>query len=247
MLEVSAFLLFFSFAAARTHNPHCSMGFCPKFTSLFSVEAPCNKFLETIYTNDEYPMAYHIGEFERLLKWEEDAIVGIDVEYTSPEDGDKHRAAVVLLCIGKKVLLYHISEAEKRCFKFDNFLKNSRYTFAGFSIGRDIEMLEKSGLFVHNFVDIQGKWRVPEAWKELDSLADVAELIIDEDYGTMKDGFSFDDHCQWAFYPLSLKHINYAAIDAFASYDIWRRMTVFKSGFKRLKEDRENKFCRRFF
>ena len=56
-------------------------------------------------------------------------------------------------------------------------------------------MLEKSGLFVLNFMDIQGKWRVPEAWKELDSLADVAELITDEDYGTMKDGFSFHDHC----------------------------------------------------
>ena len=63
----------------------------------------------------------------------------------------------------------------------------------------------------------------------------------------MKDGFSFDDHCQWAFYPLSRKHIDYAAIDAFASYDIWRRMVVFKRGFKRLKEDRENKLCRRCF
>ena len=108
-------------------------------------------------------------------------------------------------------------------------------------------MLEKSGLYVSKLVDIQGKWRVLEASKPLDSLVDVTELIIDEDYGKMKDGFSFIDHCQWAWYPLSRKHIDYATIDAFVAYDIWRRMTVFKRGFQHVKEDRENKLCRRYF
>ena len=183
----------------------------------------------------------------KLEEGEEDMIVGIDVEYTSPEDGDNQRAALVQLCIGKKVLLYHISEADRRCFKFDDFLMNSWYTFAGFSIKRDIELVEKSGLYVSNFVDIQEKWRVPKPYKPMDSLADVAELIIDEDYGNMKVGFSFTDHCQWAWYPLSRKHIKYAAIDAFAAYDIWRRMTVFKRGYQRAKMDRENKFSRGLF
>ena len=73
------------------------MAFCPKFSETYKVEAPCKKSLEVIYTNDERVMAYHIRQWEDLLKWEEeeDAIVGIDVEYTSPRDGDKQRAALV--------------------------------------------------------------------------------------------------------------------------------------------------------
>ena len=106
--------------------------------------------------------------------------------------------------------------ASARCTVFDNFLADPRYTFAGFSINGDKTRLECVKLEVANFVDIQKEWRVPEATKELDSLGDIPGMLIDDYYNNMKKKITDEEHMHWADLPLSMRHIEYAAKDAYA-------------------------------
>ncbi|XP_073353748.1 uncharacterized protein [Aegilops tauschii subsp. strangulata] len=112
------------------------------------------------------------------------------------------------------------------CTVFDNFVADPRYTFAGFSINGDQTRLERINLEVANFVDIQKEWRVPEATMELDSLGDVSDMLIDDYYNNMKKKITDDEHRRWATLPLSMRHIEYAAKDAYATYEIWNRITL---------------------
>ncbi|XP_073355015.1 uncharacterized protein [Aegilops tauschii subsp. strangulata] len=92
------------------------------------------------------------------------------------------------------------------------------YTFAGFSINGDKTRQERVNLEVANFVDIQKEWRLPEATKELDSLGDVSGMLIDDYYNNMKKKITDDEHKRWATLPLSMRHVEYAAKDAYVAY-----------------------------
>ncbi|KAI4975960.1 hypothetical protein ZWY2020_049567 [Hordeum vulgare] len=77
-----------------------------------------------------------------------DRIIGVDVEYTR-EDEPNQRAAVLQLCLEEMVLVFHITAATKMPDWLDGFLKEKMYTFVGFHITRDQEMLKKSGLEIN--------------------------------------------------------------------------------------------------
>ncbi|KAE8784508.1 hypothetical protein D1007_41951 [Hordeum vulgare] len=105
------------------------------------------------------------------------------------------KPALVQLSVGKTqpVLLFQLSIAE-RCTVFDNFLADTRYTFDGFSIGGDKIRLKHVNLEVANFVDIQKEWTVSEDTKELDSLADVAGMLVDDYNNDMKNKITNEEH-----------------------------------------------------
>ncbi|XBI15710.1 hypothetical protein VPH35_058080 [Triticum aestivum] len=89
--------------------------------------------------------------------------IGVDVEYTR-EDEPPQRAAVLQLCVEELCLVYHITAAIKWPKRLRLFLKENRfYTFAGFSIEGDKEMLRSSSLEINpdKYIEIQCKWRVP--------------------------------------------------------------------------------------
>ncbi|XP_073362389.1 uncharacterized protein [Aegilops tauschii subsp. strangulata] len=96
-----------------------------------------------------------IEQYDRHLQFEYHKIIGVDVEYTNDHRKDQ-KPALVQLSVGKDhpVLLFQLRAADKNCTKFDNFLADPRYTFAGFSIDGDIEMLGRVGLEITHFVDI---------------------------------------------------------------------------------------------
>ena len=93
-----------------------------------------------------------------------------------------------------------------------------------------------------NYIDIQVEWRDPYNKKKYDSLADVASRVIDNHYMDMKNKINRqEDHTLWGFCPLPDKLIKYAAIDAFASYDSWKRIDDIVMGLQRAKEEKEKK------
>ena len=98
--------------------------------------------------------------------------------------------------------------------------------------------LERVGLVVRNFVDIQSLWRVPDPVmiKLKYGLADYAGSIIHHSYNKMKDAITEDDHHIWAEAPLPLKNIYYASRDAFTIYDVYRRLVNFQKGFESLRQ-----------
>ncbi|XP_073367949.1 uncharacterized protein [Aegilops tauschii subsp. strangulata] len=152
------------------------MGFTREF---MEVQAHGNTKLHVIHTNDLHKAATTIEQYERHLQFERHKIVGVDVKYTN-DHGEDQKPALVRLSVGKDhpVLLLQLSAADKNCTRFDNFLADPRYTFVGFSIDGDIEMLGRVGLEIAHFVDIQKEWRVPTATKPLDSLGDVSGILV---------------------------------------------------------------------
>ena len=102
------------------------------------------------------------------------------------------------------------------------------YTFASFSIEGDKQKLEESGLEINpdKYIDIQWKWRVPfMGRKRFHSLADVAGSVIDPFYKNIKKKIDREeDHKLWGIRPPPDYLIEYAAIDAYATYESWKRI-----------------------
>ena len=55
----------------------------------------------------------------------------------------------------------------------------------------------------------------------------------------MKKKITDDKHQRWATLPLSRRHIEYAAKDAYAAYEIWNRITLTQDGLRREKLEKE--------
>ncbi|XP_020168894.1 uncharacterized protein [Aegilops tauschii subsp. strangulata] len=191
------------------------------FEKDYAARADGNTKFFVKYTNKASCVEYCIGRFKYWLRNDDQKIVALDVEYTWPR-GPAQMAAVVQLCVGIYVLVYHISVADEHCGLLAAFLLDKEYTFVGVDINNDEKKLKLVGLVVQNFVDIQNMWRV----------ADYAGSIIHHSYNKMKDAITEDDHHIWAEAPLPLKNIYYASMDAYATYDVYRRLVNFQKGFE---------------
>ena len=98
------------------------------------------------------------------------------------------------------------------------------YTFVGFSIGGDKEKLKLSGLEINpdKYVDMQRKWRVPNNGKKWQSLAEFAASLIHPSYKEMKQKINKElDHKLWGDSPLPNNLIEYAAKDAYVTYELF--------------------------
>ncbi|XBJ13079.1 hypothetical protein VPH35_017492 [Triticum aestivum] len=120
--------------------------------------------------------------------------------------------------------------------RLKSFLQEKKlFTFAGFSIHNDKEMLKMSGLEINpeKYIDIQKNYRVPYGCrkKSYDSLADVAASVIHPFYQNMKKKINrTEDHKLWGISPLPDYLIEYAAKDAYATYKAWKIIDNIKSG-----------------
>ncbi|XBJ19641.1 hypothetical protein VPH35_010592 [Triticum aestivum] len=113
------------------------------------------------------------------------------------------------------------------------------YTFVGFSIGGDKEKLKLSGLEINpdKFVDMQRKWRVPNNGKKWQSLAEFAASLIHPSYKEMKQKINKKlDHKLWGYSPLLNNLIEYAAKDAYVTYEAWKKIKTIKEGLKQWQE-----------
>ncbi|KAI4982357.1 hypothetical protein ZWY2020_022849 [Hordeum vulgare] len=181
-----------------------------------------------------------VGEMIKMMRLKLarmiDRIIGVDVEYTR-EDEPNQRATVLQLCLEEMVLVFHITMATKMPDGLDGFLKEKMYTFVGFDITRDQEMLKKSGLEINpgKFIDMQKKWRHPYTHKPYDSLADVAGILVHPFYKHMKQKIKRkEDHKLWGIAPLPDYLIQYEAIDAYATYKAWTIINLVMKGFYRI-------------
>ncbi|XP_073367710.1 uncharacterized protein [Aegilops tauschii subsp. strangulata] len=98
-----------------------------------------------------------------------------------------------------------------------------------------VDKLKLSGLEINpnKHIDIQCNWRVPYNGKPYDSLADVAASVIHPFYKKMKKKIDREaDHKLWGDSPLPNYLIEYAAIDAYATYKLWKIINNIKRGLE---------------
>ena len=218
------------------------------FSEEYNIPCHGSTVMKVLYTNMASSVESWLVKAEGVLDASARKIVGLDVEYDKSRDSyfRKKKAAVIQLCYGENVLVYHIYHADEKCPKLRDFLWGWRYIFAGFCIAEDKNVLGRADLPVHNLKDIQQIWRDPEkSWKRTQGLKDVAAAIIDPYYEQMKDGFGNTEHSMWANAPpLPDKHLEYAARDAYATYEVYRRLDVYERGFFSLYKHSEKKRSR---
>ena len=78
-------------------------------------------------------------------------------------------------------------------------------------------------------VDIQDVFKFPGTKKA--GMAHIAAVLIDPFYSDMKK-LTDNDHGLWHTDPLSQKHMEYAALDGYVSYELWSRLLVIREGLK---------------
>lgn len=209
------------------------------FTVKYDVPAHGDTIITAVYTNHTTSVDAWIEKVEVILAAGKLKLVGVDVEYTQKvytrNRGNIQKAAVISLSVGQECLVYHIScAADGISEKFDSFLRNWHYRFAGFDIPTDKTMLYRSAtpLFIMNHVDIHAIWRNPDkSSRRKESLMDVAALFVDKSYKDYDGGLTKKDHLQWGSSPLSKKHKNYAAKNAYAAYELFRQLDIHERGF----------------
>ncbi|XBJ24044.1 hypothetical protein VPH35_002011 [Triticum aestivum] len=166
-------------------------------------------------------------------------IVGVGVHYTNGDEPPQ-MAAVLQLCVDDLCLVYHIAAATKWPKRLNELLQHKKlFTFAGFSIESDKDKLKLSGLEINpgKFIDIQRKWRVPYTGKEYDSLTDVAASVIHPFYKGMKKNINTkEDYKLWGTSPLPDNLIEYAGVDAYATYKAWSMLDYITDGSEIAKE-----------
>lgn len=223
------------------------------FTTNYTVLAHDTITINAVYTNQSASADAWVEKAEDLLAASKLKIVGADVEFTP--SGRNQKAAVLQLCVGQDCLVYHIAcAADPISKKFDDFLRNWRYKFAGFDITRDRKMLGKYNLYINRHVDIQEIWKDPDLQKvgrdgELNGkqgLKDVAGNLIDNSYYEMKGGMTNDDHQVWHRAPLSQKHKDYAAKDAYVAYELYRQLDFYERGRYKVMSRSQRKRCRQW-
>ncbi|XBH55701.1 hypothetical protein VPH35_077731 [Triticum aestivum] len=134
----------------------------------------------------------------------------------------------------------HVPGEKREPKRLKEFLQEEKlYTFVGFSIGGDKRMLNKSGLEINPnyFIDMQRKSKVPTTNKYYDSLADIAGSVIHPFYNSMKKKMEKkEDPKLWGNNPLPVKLIEYAGIDAYATYKSWKIIDNIVTGWDISKE-----------
>ena len=60
-----------------------------------------------------------------------------------------------------------------------------------------------------------------------DGMASLATRILDESYDKMKEDFPMDRHDFWDEWPLSDINLKYAAIDAYVTYQLYKKIHFF--------------------
>ncbi|KAF7029557.1 hypothetical protein CFC21_041269 [Triticum aestivum] len=205
--------------------------------TLTRVELHGKETLEIVCTSEPDKADKMIGRFKMKSLGLYPRFIDVDVEFTR-RDEPLQMAAVMQLCIGtmlgvphrsshKMVFYYTKRKINLKPKHLKNFLKEHKlYTFVGFSIEDDKQMMKRSGLEIDpkGFIDIQRNWRVPYiSEKEYDSLADVAASVIHPFYKGMKNKIDKEKDLKlWGISPLPDYLIEYAATDAYATYKSWK-------------------------
>ena len=141
-------------------------------------------------------------------------------------------AAVCNIC---SILICFCCRSDKHCPGLMEFLR-SGVTFASVDIRNDrLKMRHSFGIEIPAgcLVDIQMIFKLQH---DRTSMARMAVALIDDSYADMKTSFPRSQHRLWEKGPLDDINIEYAAKDAYVSYELYRKIRVVNYGQRHLKE-----------
>uniref|UniRef100_A0A8I6XI71 3'-5' exonuclease domain-containing protein n=1 Tax=Hordeum vulgare subsp. vulgare TaxID=112509 RepID=A0A8I6XI71_HORVV len=203
-------------------------------TKFLKVLAHGTTKIDVVYTNESREVLFFLQQLKE--KWFDDAMehekfLELELEYTT----DQRVVAVIQLCFARHVLVFQLARSDKHCSELMDFLR-SGITFASVDIRNDkLKMRHNFGIEIPAgcLVDLQTVFRLQH---ERTSMAHMAVALIDEEYGDMKTSFPKSQHKLWEKGPLDPINIEYAAKDAYVSYELYRKIRVVNYGQRHLEE-----------
>ena len=122
----------------------------------------------------------------------------------------------------------HAFRTDKSCPALRSFLQDKGIVFCTVDKTQDFVKLDYEGITIpaENWIDLQSLVKVQGGGKK-DGMASLASCIIDESYGEMKNEFPPKRHDYWEEEPLSDLNLEYAAKDAYVSYQLYVQIWFF--------------------
>ncbi|KAF0919581.1 hypothetical protein E2562_029804 [Oryza meyeriana var. granulata] len=182
--------------------------------------------IRTTVTSSPYQAAQFINE-RASDRHEEGLIVGIDTEWRECRQPDGHRCykvAVLQLCVGRRCLVFQLYRANNKVPReLVDFLADPAVRFVGVGVDGDVKRLaEHCNLKVASTVDLGGAAAATLGRPELKTagLKSLALTVM----GARMEKPKRITISNWAAETLTKQQVNYACIDAYASYEIGRRL-----------------------
>uniref|UniRef100_A0A8I6WQE7 3'-5' exonuclease domain-containing protein n=1 Tax=Hordeum vulgare subsp. vulgare TaxID=112509 RepID=A0A8I6WQE7_HORVV len=203
-------------------------------TTFHEVVAHGTTKLRVVYTNLSTEVPFFLQRLKE--RWfnhaaDHEKFLGLDLEYTADQRG----VAVIQICFASHVLIFQWARSDKHCPGLMEFLR-SGVTFASVVIRNDrLKMRHSFGIEipVGCLVDLQTIFRLRH---DRTSMAHMVVVLIDESYGDMKTSFPKYQHKLWEKGPLDDINIQYAAKDAYVSYELYRKIRVVNYRHRHLEE-----------
>lgn len=153
-------------------------------------------------------------------------VVGLDTEWMLPEFSPTMKVAILQLCVENKCLIFqlcHMKDDEEVPHSLRKFLMGPNLTFVGVQIKNDMKKLKEYGLECGNVVDVLdvAKREWPERFSR-SGLKHLAKEIVGLEMKKNKKVTMSD----WRVRDLSFEQVEYACIDAYASYWIGHKLLV---------------------
>ncbi|XP_008776830.1 Werner Syndrome-like exonuclease [Phoenix dactylifera] len=150
-------------------------------------------------------------------------IVGFDVEWRPSFSQVQNPVAVLQICVGRRCLVFLVLHADHIPDDLLDFLADNRFTFVGVGIGNDADRLYNDhSIFVPNTTDLRGlaAENMGRPGMNQKGLAGLAKDVLGVE--VRKPRRVTMSH--WDNMPLTHEQIMYAAVDAFLSFEIGRRL-----------------------
>ncbi|QHO57393.1 hypothetical protein HN51_011985 [Arachis hypogaea] len=185
------------------------------------------KAIETTVTNKAIIVDQWIEEINVLYAGKSTVVVvGLDVEWRPNYSRymDNNKSATLQLCIDEKCLILQLFYIDNLTLSLKNFLMNPNFAFVGVEVGDDISKIRNEyDLNCGAHADIRelamekwpGRFRRP-------GLKDLAKDVV----GLSMKKPKHVSMSNWEARVLSIEQVEYACIDAYASYKIGHKLLM---------------------
>ncbi|QCE11860.1 werner syndrome ATP-dependent helicase [Vigna unguiculata] len=174
-------------------------------------------------------VTHHPSEVDRWLSnnagRRQGLMVGLDIEWRPiTQPNTQNPVATLQLCVGNACLVFQIIHAPYFSHSLGSFLQDLNVTFLGVGIRADAEkLLRDYGLHVANVCDLRSLaevklWRYPHLRQAGLKTLCLHVLGAEVEKPQSISRSLWDNRC------LTAEQVKYAAIDAFLSYEIGRRL-----------------------